>query len=144
MVIVGKALVGRLLSGVGGAVLERGSGRLSSRRPRQHLRRQSAGLRRGRAALQVLIDENLIERSAELGDYFLDKLKTIRSPHLREVRGKGLWIGIELDRPARPYCEALKKLGILCKETHDYVIRIAPPLRLHARKSPGHSIGSRK
>ena len=83
-----------------------------------------------RAALQVLIDENLVERSAELGDYFLAKLKTIRGPHLREVRGKGLWIGIELDLPARPYCEALKKLGILCKETHDYVIRIAPPLTI--------------
>ena len=83
-----------------------------------------------RAALQVLIDENLVERSAELGDYFLAKLKSLRSPHLREVRGKGLWIGIELDVPARPYCEALKGLGILCKETHDHVIRIAPPLTI--------------
>lgn len=83
-----------------------------------------------RAALQVLIDENLVERSAELGDYFLAKLKTLRSPHLREVRGKGLWIGIELDVAARPYCEALKALGILCKETHDHVIRIAPPLTI--------------
>jgi ornithine--oxo-acid transaminase len=83
-----------------------------------------------RAALQVLIDENLVERSAELGDYFLAKLKTLRIPHLREVRGKGLWIGIELDVPARPYCEALKGLGILCKETHDHVIRIAPPLTI--------------
>jgi ornithine--oxo-acid transaminase len=83
-----------------------------------------------RAALQVLIDENLVERSAELGDYFLTKLKTLRSPHLREVRGKGLWIGIELDVAARPYCEALKALGILCKETHDHVIRIAPPLTI--------------
>ena len=69
-------------------------------------------------------------RSAELGEYFLAKLKTLRSSHLREVRGKGLWIGIELDVPARPYCEALKKLGILCKETHDHVIRIAPPLTI--------------
>ncbi len=81
-----------------------------------------------RTALQVLIDEKLVERSAELGDYFLAKLKTLGSPHLREVRGKGLWIGIELDVPARPYCEALQKQGILCKETHDHVIRIAPPL----------------
>jgi ornithine--oxo-acid transaminase len=55
-------------------------------------------------------------------------MKTIRSPHLKEVRGRGLWIGIELDVPARPYCEALKQEGILCKETHDHVIRIAPPL----------------
>jgi ornithine--oxo-acid transaminase len=83
-----------------------------------------------RAALQVLIDEKLVERSAELGDYFLAKLKTLRSPHLREVRGKGLWIAIELDVAARPYCEALKMLGILCKETHDHVIRIAPPLTI--------------
>ena len=81
-----------------------------------------------RAALRVLVEENLIQRSAELGDYFLAKLKTLKSPHIREVRGKGLWIGIELDVAARPYCEALKKLGILCKETHEYVIRIAPPL----------------
>jgi ornithine--oxo-acid transaminase len=83
-----------------------------------------------RAALQVLIDEKLIERSAELGDYFLAKLKTLRGPHLLEVRGRGLWIGIELDTMARPYCEALQKLGILCKETHDHVIRIAPPLTI--------------
>ncbi len=88
------------------------------------------GCAAARAALQVLIDEKLIERSAELGDYFLAKLKTLRSPRLREVRGRGLWIGIELDVMARPYCEALKKLGILCKETHDHVIRIAPPLTI--------------
>jgi ornithine--oxo-acid transaminase len=81
-----------------------------------------------RSALRVLVDEKLIQRSAELGDYFLTKLKTLTSPHIREVRGKGLWIGIELDVAARPYCEALKKHGILCKETHERVIRIAPPL----------------
>ena len=81
-----------------------------------------------RTALRVLIQEKLVERSAELGGYFLEKLRTIRSPHLKEVRGRGLWIGIELDVPARPYCEALKREGILCKETHDRVIRVAPPL----------------
>jgi ornithine--oxo-acid transaminase len=81
-----------------------------------------------RTALRVLLEERMVERSAELGGYFLEKLKTIRSPHLKEVRGRGLWIGIELDVPARPYCEALKQEGILCKETHDHVIRIAPPL----------------
>ena len=81
-----------------------------------------------RTALQVLIDEKLVERSAELGAYFLELLKTLRSPDLKEVRGRGLWIGIELHSPARPYCEALKELGVLCKETHDRVIRIAPPL----------------
>ena len=81
-----------------------------------------------RAALRVLVEEQLIQRSAELGDYFLKKLRTLRSPHLREVRGKGLWLGIEMNVPARPYCEALKALGVLCKETHEYVIRVAPPL----------------
>jgi len=81
-----------------------------------------------RAALEVLIDEKLVERSAELGAYFLGLLRTLSSPNLKEVRGIGLWIGIELTIPARPYCEALKEAGILCKETHDYVIRIAPPL----------------
>ncbi len=64
-----------------------------------------------RAALSVLVEERLMQQSAELGDYFLNKLRTMRSPHLREVRGKGLWIGIELDVPARPYCEALKVVG---------------------------------
>lgn len=83
-----------------------------------------------RASLQVLVDEKLVQRSAELGDYFLAKLKTLRSPHLRDVRGIGLWIAIELDVAARPYCEALKTLGILCKETHEHVIRIAPPLTI--------------
>jgi ornithine--oxo-acid transaminase len=81
-----------------------------------------------RAALQVLVEEKLVERSAELGGYFLTKLKALHGPHLREVRGKGLWIAIELDVLARPYCEALKDRGILCKETHDHVIRVAPPL----------------
>ena len=81
-----------------------------------------------RAALRVLIDEKLPERSAELGGYFLEKLRTLRSPDLKEVRGRGLWIGIELHSPARPYCEALKEEGLLCKETHERVIRIAPPL----------------
>ncbi len=81
-----------------------------------------------RAALRVLKQEKLVERSAELGAYFLELLQTLRSPDLKEVRGKGLWIGIELHSPARAYCEALKEEGILCKETHDRVIRIAPPL----------------
>ena len=81
-----------------------------------------------RAALRVLLEEKMVERSAELGAYFLERLKTLRNRELREVRGIGLWIGIELQSPARPYCEALKEEGILCKETHDRVIRIAPPL----------------
>jgi ornithine--oxo-acid transaminase len=81
-----------------------------------------------RAALDVLVDERLFERSAELGAYLLDRLRGIRSPRIKEVRGRGLWIGIELTEPARPYCERLKDDGLLCKETHNTVIRLAPPL----------------
>lgn len=83
-----------------------------------------------RAALRVLVEERLVEHSAEVGAYFLDRLRTMRSPDLKEVRGNGLWIGIELHSAARPYCEALKEQGILCKETHDRVLRIAPPLTI--------------
>lgn len=81
-----------------------------------------------RAALKVIKEENLVENSAKLGEYFLEKLKTLKNPHIKEIRGRGLFIAVELDEPARPYCEALQKEGILCKETHTYVIRIAPPL----------------
>ncbi len=81
-----------------------------------------------RASLKVLVDEKLVERSAELGAYFLGKLRTLKSPVIKEVRGRGLWIGLELTGPARPYCEALKEEGVLCKETHEHVIRFAPPL----------------
>jgi len=81
-----------------------------------------------RAALKVLTEEKLVERSAELGAYFLEKLRTLRSRDIVEIRGRGLWIGIELRVPARPFCEKLKEEGILCKETHDHVIRVAPPL----------------
>jgi ornithine--oxo-acid transaminase len=80
------------------------------------------------AALEVLVEEKLVERSATLGRRLLAGLKALSSPIIREVRGRGLWVGIELDRPARPICEALKDRGVLCKETHDKVIRVAPPL----------------
>ena len=83
-----------------------------------------------RTALRVLVEEGLVKRSRTLGQYFLDRLRTIRSWDLKEVRGKGLWIGIEMLSAARPYCEALKEEGLLCKETHDRVIRIAPPLTI--------------
>ncbi len=83
-----------------------------------------------RAALRVLVEEKLVERSAESGAYFLGLLQTLRSPDLKEVRGIGLWIGIEMRTAARPYCESLKDEGILCKETHERVIRIAPPLTI--------------
>ncbi|MEO8871039.1 MAG: ornithine--oxo-acid transaminase [Granulicella sp.] len=81
-----------------------------------------------RAALSVLVDEKLVQRSAELGPFFMDLLRQIDSPNIREIRGRGLWIAIELNIPARPLCEALKEEGILCKETHVNNIRLAPPL----------------
>ncbi len=80
------------------------------------------------AALDVLVDEKLSERSLELGEYFKAELQKIDNPVIKEVRGKGLFIGVELTENARPYCEQLKELGLLCKETHDTVIRFAPPL----------------
>ena len=83
-----------------------------------------------RAALRVIAEEGLAERSAELGAWALDELRKIHHPHIREVRGRGLLIGLELSVPARPYCERLKELGLLCKETHDFVIRLAPPLTI--------------
>ncbi len=83
-----------------------------------------------RAALRVLVDEKLSERSAELGTAALERLKQLRSPHLKAVRGRGLWIALELNTPARPFCETLRDRGVLCKETHENVIRIAPPLTI--------------
>jgi ornithine--oxo-acid transaminase len=80
------------------------------------------------AALSVIEEEHLPERSQELGAYFLEKLRTIDHPLIKEVRGRGLFIGMELTVKARPYCEQLMKLGLLCKETHDNTIRFAPPL----------------
>lgn len=84
-----------------------------------------------REALKVIVDEKLPERSFELGKYFIEKLKTIQSKHIKEIRGKGLFIGIELTQEAggaRRFCEKLKEEGLLCKETHENVIRLAPPL----------------
>lgn len=80
------------------------------------------------AALDVLTDEDLVGKSEVNGKYFIDKLKEIKNPVIKEVRGKGLMVGLELNEKARPYCEHLMKLGILAKETHDNVIRLAPPL----------------
>ena len=84
-----------------------------------------------REALRVIVEERLPERSYELGAYMLERLQTIASPHVKEVRGRGLFIGIELHPEAggaRKFCEALMTRGMLCKETHEHVIRIAPPL----------------
>ncbi len=81
-----------------------------------------------RTAMAILNDEDLAGRSARLGAKVLAALKAIKHPHIREVRGRGLLIGIELTVPARPYCERLAELGLLCKETHDLVVRLTPPL----------------
>jgi ornithine--oxo-acid transaminase len=86
-----------------------------------------------RAALRVLVDEGMIDNSAKLGAYFLDRLRQIESPQIQELRGRGLWIGLQL-RPeaggARRYCEALQQKGLLCKETHVDTIRFAPALTI--------------
>ena len=82
-------------------------------------------------ALIVLVEENLVENANTQGQYFQERLAEIPSPHVKEVRGKGLLIGVELKPEAggaRRFCEALQERGILCKETHQHVIRFAPPL----------------
>jgi ornithine--oxo-acid transaminase len=84
-----------------------------------------------REALKVLVEENMIENAYEQGDYLIGRLQRIESPHIKEVRGRGLLVGVELYPEAggaRRFCEALKDEGLLCKETHDHVIRFAPPL----------------
>ena len=86
-----------------------------------------------RAALKVLVEEGMIENAAAIGDYFKDGLSRIRSNAIREVRGRGLMLAVELHPEAggaRAYCEALRGEGILAKDTHDHTIRIAPPLVL--------------
>jgi ornithine--oxo-acid transaminase len=85
----------------------------------------------GREALRVLIEEDMIENAAVMGEYFMDHLMEINSPHVKEIRGKGLMIGVELKPEAggaRRFCEALQERGILAKETHVNTIRFAPPL----------------
>jgi ornithine--oxo-acid transaminase len=86
------------------------------------------GAAAGMAALDVIVDEDLPGRSAELGAYFKGRLERIECDDIKEIRGKGLFIGMEMHSSARPYCEALRDRGILCKETHGTVIRFAPPL----------------
>ncbi len=86
-----------------------------------------------REALKVLVDEDMVSQSAEKGAYFLERLQAVESRHVKEVRGRGLWIAIELNDQAggaRRFCEALQDEGLLCKETHATVIRIAPPLSI--------------
>jgi ornithine--oxo-acid transaminase len=85
----------------------------------------------GREAVRVILEEGLVENAATLGEYFIDQLAEIPSRHVREVRGKGLLVGVELHPQAggaRRFCEALMGEGVLAKETHENVIRFAPPL----------------
>lgn len=89
------------------------------------------------AALDVLVDEHLPERAAELGEYFLGELEKIDHPRIKEVRGKGLLIGVELNEPARPLSEKLMERGILAKETQKTTIRFAPPLIIKKEELDG-------
>jgi ornithine--oxo-acid transaminase len=82
----------------------------------------------GIAALEIIVKEHLPQRAYKLGNWFMQELEKIKSPIIKEVRGKGLLIGVELKRKARKYCEHLMELGILAKETHEMVVRFAPPL----------------
>lgn len=82
----------------------------------------------GLTALNYLVEEDLPGKALELGNYFMDRLRSLNNPAIKEVRGKGLLIGLELKEQARPYAEKLKEKGLLCKETHGVVIRFAPPL----------------
>jgi ornithine--oxo-acid transaminase len=81
-----------------------------------------------RAALDVLIEDGLVERSREVGAYFMGRLRRLESEHIKEVRGKGLLIGVEMNSLARPFCDELRDASILCKDTHGTVVRFAPPL----------------
>ncbi len=129
--IVGKALSGGLYP-VSGVLADAAT--MSVFHPGDHgstFGGNPLGAAVAREALRVLVEEKLIERSAELGAYLIDRLRAIDSPLVREVRGRGLWVGIELRPeagPARPYCEKLRDAGVLCKETREQVIRVAPPL----------------
>ena len=76
----------------------------------------------------MTVEEGLVENSFELGQYLREEIEKLDSPHIKQVRGRGLMIGVELHGSARPFCEKLSDLGVLAKETHDTVIRLAPPL----------------
>ncbi len=84
-----------------------------------------------KTALEILTDEDLINNSFEMGNYFIDKLREIKSDKIKEIRGRGLLIGLELNIKARPICEKLMELGMLCKDTHGTIIRLTPPLVLN-------------
>ncbi len=131
MVIIGKALGGGLYP-ISGVLASREI--LGVYRPGDHgstFGGNPLACAVAREALKVIVEERLVEKSAELGKYFLNKVREIPSRHVKQVRGRGLFIGIDLKPEAggaRKFCEALKERGMLCKETHEHVIRLAPPL----------------
>ncbi|OLD65928.1 MAG: ornithine--oxo-acid transaminase [Acidobacteria bacterium 13_1_40CM_2_68_5] len=131
LVVVGKALGGGVLP-VSAVIGRRDT--LGLFRPGDHgstFGGNPLACAAGMAALDVLVEEKLVERSADMGDYFMKRLRDVRTGKVKEVRGRGLLIGVEIKAEhgkARPYCEKLMELGILAKETHDQVIRFAPPL----------------
>jgi len=92
------------------------------------------GMAVAREALKVLVDEKLVQQSNKLGPWFIEQLGKIESKSIKTVRGRGLWVGLVLNTKARPYCEALMAEGMLCKETHENVIRFAPPLTITKRE----------
>lgn len=130
MVVIGKALSGGFLP-ISAVLADRPI--MSLFQPGEHgstFGGSALAAAVGRAALKVIRDEHLVENSAKMGEYFMAKLRAIQSPHLKEIRGKGLLIGVELMPEAggaRRFCEALMKKQILAKETHENVIRFAPP-----------------
>lgn len=133
MVILGKALAGGFYP-VSAVIASKEI--LGVFQPGQHgstFGGNPLGMALARQALKILQEEKLIENSAKIGGYFLDKLKAIKSRYIEQVRGKGLLIGVVLNKEAngaRRFCEALQHRGILCKETHYNIIRFAPPLVL--------------
>jgi ornithine--oxo-acid transaminase len=131
MVVVGKALAGGFYPV--SAVLADGAllGLFEAGEHGSTFGGNPLGAAVARAALAVIRDEKLAERAEHLGGYFMEQLAEIPSPHVKEVRGRGLLIGVELKPSAggaRRFCEALQKKGVLAKETHEHVIRFAPPL----------------
>lgn len=92
------------------------------------------------AALDVIKKERLVQNSKKMGDYLMKKLRALSSPYIQDIRGRGLMVGIEIKKSAgkaRPFCERLKDMGLLCKETHDQVIRLAPPLCITKKELDG-------
>ncbi len=131
MLIVGKALAGGLYPVSAALANDEVMGVFSPGDHGSTFGGNPLGAAIAMAALDVLVDEKLADRANELGNWFMDELRNIGSPHVEEVRGKGLMIGVVVrdeSGPARPFCEALQARGILAKETHEQVIRFAPPL----------------